>query len=87
MVVGKRYYVVKFKYAGKQEAYASSTDMIIDSNASYDKVQRMANEVALEALLKFWGNILPDEALPYLQAPEYVLAVPGRMLFVEEEER
>lgn len=72
------YYYVEFQYKNKNKCEAHSAYFIISKYASFEEVRKKAKKVAAKKLLKFFKDVLPDECLPFLKKPEYVLAVPIR---------
>ncbi|MFC5584405.1 hypothetical protein ACFPOD_04725 [Nitratireductor kimnyeongensis] len=73
----RRYYAIRFRYKGKAECRMLSSDFLIESDASWHDVQREAQRVARETLMKQFSDIFPDSALSHLANPEYIEVVPG----------
>lgn len=75
-----QYFVVEFRFPGKQAATAFSTDMVVPRGKTHTELQQLGEA----ALQKMFADIFPEAALPHLIQPERVLVIPGALFFVPD---
>lgn len=82
----RTYYAITFRFSGKQKATVFSADMVLEGHHSDTEIREIAEEVAREKLQQFFADVLPDEALRYLEDPEEVIAIPMHTFVAELKE-